>query len=294
MTGVSEFTLRGWETRYKAFNPHRTKSGRRRYCEDDLLRSRALLSLTNQGHRIGAIAKLSLKDLQNLMDKTPPDSEVHNSKDHQIASIKQLISAAHNFNWKKAQDLIKKNTNQRSASHFIFEFLIPLLHAIGHEVAEGRLSIAQEHILSSFLKEHLYFLKTKEHKKKSNKIRIVLAAPEGDFHDIGLLIASVIAQKSGANLLYLGPHMPKADLCETSLRFGATHLLLSMTISKTEGAQDDIYQYIHFLDRNLDPKIHLWLAGRKTKNISLQLKRPFQIFNNFHDFEKELKKSNRN
>ena len=67
LTGVSEFTLRGWESRYQAFRPRRTGSGRRRYTKADILRARALLELTARGQRISSIATLPLSELEELI-----------------------------------------------------------------------------------------------------------------------------------------------------------------------------------------------------------------------------------
>ncbi len=67
LTGVSELVIRAWETRYNAVEPERTETNRRMYSELDLQKIALLGKLTEKGHRIGAIANLSIEDLTKML-----------------------------------------------------------------------------------------------------------------------------------------------------------------------------------------------------------------------------------
>ena len=69
LSGVPTPTLRIWEARYETFKPHKTDTNHRLYTEDDVLKAILLKRLTEQGHAISAIAKLSTTDLNNLLQK---------------------------------------------------------------------------------------------------------------------------------------------------------------------------------------------------------------------------------
>jgi DNA-binding transcriptional MerR regulator len=69
LSGVPTPTLRIWEARYETFKPHKTDSKHRLYTEDDVLKAILLKRLTEQGHAISAIAKLSTTALNNLLQK---------------------------------------------------------------------------------------------------------------------------------------------------------------------------------------------------------------------------------
>ena len=131
----------------------------------------------------------------------------------------------------------------------ILRFFIPILEQIGFEVSAGRLSIAQEHILSAMLKQNVHRLIQTSNQK--SKIKIVIASPEGDFHELGILGAHAIANQLKVCSIFIGPNTPKDQLCETASRFGATHVILGSTVSKNEGAKEDFYSVVHFLDKNL-------------------------------------------
>jgi methanogenic corrinoid protein MtbC1 len=283
MTGITEFTLRGWELRYEAFVPIRTPTGRRQYSNQDLQKALLLRELVKRSHRIGEIAGLRMTDLQKLMiseseiivhkEKTYRD-EVHTVMKHVALQDWDLIE----------KDLLKAIRLKKPITA-IGELIVPLIEQMGREVGEGRLSIAQEHILSAILKQQLHMLA--QAGPKNSKIKMLMATPEGDFHELGILSAHAMACQLKIHSLFLGPNTPKKDLCETALRFGATHIVLASTLSKKEGAKEDFHSFVHFLDQNLPAGIQFWLAGRAAGAINLR--RNSTQLSSLHEFEDRLK-----
>lgn len=280
LTGVSEFVLRAWENRYDALKPKRTKTGRRLYSKEDVLKARLLFELTERDHKIGSIAQLTLAHLQKIagqettsIKKIEPAATPH-------TLVTKLLNLAHQQQWDDVQSLLRKKRKASKAIPFIHQTILPLIREVSLQVEEQRLSIAQEHMFSSLIKENLYLLKA-ETQCTQNKIKLVIAGPEGDFHEIGLLISLVIASHAGIKILYLGANLPKRELCEASIHFKATHIVLSSTISKKEGAKEDLFQLVHFLDTHLPSKISLWIGGRNTQGFSLGLNRDCKLIESF-------------
>lgn len=285
LTGISEFTLRGWEGRHRAFNPHRSKTGRRLYCKSDILKIRLLVDLLNKGHRIGKVAHLDAKNLKALSETTLRTKD-RNAKSTTPREVIDILSLASNFEWDKVQARFLALRKIQTAKMFIFRFLLPLIAEMNVLVGKSQLSITQEHIMSALIKEILYQMISAGPKKYKTKLRIVLATPEGDFHEIGVLIASALLADKGIRQLYLGPNVPETELCEASLRFSATHVLVSSTISTGPGAKSDLFQYIHFIDRHLAPSIQLLLGGRNISAHPMKLEREHQILRSFEEFDK--------
>ncbi len=283
LTGASEFTLRAWENRYNAFKPFRTPSGRRRYSSEDVLKARMLLKLTEKGHRIGNIANLEIESLQQLSEERSLKSSPQT--DPVFEEITRLMLWADQFAWDHIRDFMHDKRNKIPARSYIFNFLLPLLAEVNHQISTSHFTVAQEHILSAFIKEDLMLIKSKKTSKSSSAARMVFATPEGDVHEIGLLMASVLAYISGITTLYLGPNLPARELCEACERFGATHLLLVATVEKSAGAKQDLYELVNFLDRSLSPQTRLWLAGRCAMGLEVSLKREHQLLNNFNILE---------
>lgn len=73
--GVSTHALRAWERRYGTVDPQRTPGGSRLYDAAQVDRLKTLKNLTDYGHSIGEIAKLSLVELKRLLAATLDLSE---------------------------------------------------------------------------------------------------------------------------------------------------------------------------------------------------------------------------
>jgi DNA-binding transcriptional MerR regulator len=68
--GVSTHALRAWERRYGTVSPLRTPGGSRLYDAAQIERLKTLKELTDYGHSIGEVARLSLDDLKRLLAAT--------------------------------------------------------------------------------------------------------------------------------------------------------------------------------------------------------------------------------
>jgi len=68
--GVSTHALRAWERRYGTVDPHRTAGGSRLYDAAQIDRLKTLKDLTDSGHSIGEVARLSLGELKRLLAAT--------------------------------------------------------------------------------------------------------------------------------------------------------------------------------------------------------------------------------
>jgi len=68
--GVSTHALRAWERRYGTVEPQRTPGGSRLYDAAQIDRLKTLKNLTDYGHSIGEVARLSLVDLKRLLAAT--------------------------------------------------------------------------------------------------------------------------------------------------------------------------------------------------------------------------------
>lgn len=73
-TGLTTPNIRMWEKRYGAVVPDRTDSNRRRYSAEDVERLVIMKQLTNRGHAISNIARLSLHQLTERLGREVPSS----------------------------------------------------------------------------------------------------------------------------------------------------------------------------------------------------------------------------
>ena len=293
LTGLSEFTIRGWENRYLAFQPQRGNTGRREYSKSDVERALLLRELRKRGHKIGNIAMLSNQKLKKLFGQTL--NETRTIKTH---ATSELISQAMELlalqKWADLKELIKK-IPAKSTRHLIHSFFLPSLKALSSNVESKIVSVSQEHVFSSFLKEKLYEALSETEAKKTprtfnKKIRFVLATPEGDYHEMGLLLAHLLIRSYGFTSLYLGPHTPARDLSESALRFDASHVLIVSTVPQKKGARQELLSFVNEVQRKIGSHIQILIAGSQAPSITSDTNSSLFNISNFQEFEDYLEK----
>jgi MerR family transcriptional regulator, light-induced transcriptional regulator len=65
--GVSTHALRAWERRYGTVEPRRAPGGSRLYDAAQIDRLKTLKELTDNGHSISEVARMSLAELKQLL-----------------------------------------------------------------------------------------------------------------------------------------------------------------------------------------------------------------------------------
>jgi DNA-binding transcriptional MerR regulator len=304
LTGLSEFTIRGWENRYEAFAPRRGETGRRKYRKCDVERALLLRELLKRGHKIGKIAALNSQKLKELFEETGKEQQAQ-LVEKKSEVVNQAIELMALQKWGDLDILIKKN-RVRDIYRFISEFCLPLLQALSANINSGLVSISQEHIFSTFLKEKIYSELNqlnarqdgrldgrvddrKKLKRIGDNLRFVLAAPEGDHHETGLLLAHLLIRSHGFVSLYLGAHTPARDLSETALRFNASHLLIVATASQKSGARQEPLAYVSDVQKKVGAQLEILLAGSQAP-IAFKSKPTLTILHDFPSLEDLLQR----
>lgn len=287
LTGISEFTLRGWENRYGAFSPKRTSTGRRKYSGLDLQKAMLLRELLKRDQRIGEIAHFNVKKLSEILDDLGLMENRDDSSVTLSSEADQILKLTALQKWDEVEKYFRSH-HKKSPLDSVHSLVLPVLKSLNQAVISGIVTISQEHILSALLKEYIYHLRSRAPQPNSSS-RVLLASPEGDFHEIGILMAHLLVSLHGIRSLFLGPNTPKNELAETALRFGATHVILGSTISRKEGAKEDLATYVHFLNKHLPEQVALWIGGRNSRGFQAQLSRSHKFFKSLEDLEQSIK-----
>lgn len=302
LTGLSEFTIRGWENRYEAFDPARTDTGRREYSKKDVERALLLRELLKRGQKISKIAKLNNSQLLVLFEKTEVIRHQHLNEDAGKRNLKpqdtQLATKAVELmalqKWSELANLFR-SVEVQQASLMIKEFFLPVISELALQINAGTVSIAQEHVICSLIKEKIYSvisqvkIKSAKNKKLSlKKLRFVLATPEGDYHEIGLLLAHLLIRSYQMTSLYIGPHTPPQELAETALRFEASHLLVVSTVSKKAGARLDTLSYVSELQKKMGPQLQIILSGGQAPHLPIDKTASLITIHSFSDLDHYL------
>ncbi len=255
LTGISVDTLRAWERRYAVVAPDRDERGRL-YSEGDVERLRLLRQLVEQGHAIGRVATLSSDELRALVTRGP-DPVPYDGPASAPTDLAPLIAAAERFDAPALRRELTRLAAILPSRALAREVALPLLQQLGEGWHEGRYSAAQEHLVTAELRSLIGAL-ARLHAVPEGSPRLMLGTPQGEQHEIGTLVASLVASGSGFQAFYLGPSLPAAELVAAARRVAPRAVVLGFT--GLDEAPESLTALVE-VARTLPPAIELWVGG---------------------------------
>ena len=284
--GVMPHTIRTWEKRYQVFTPERSGGGQRIYSEVDLEKAKLIVALIGQGHTISSLAKHSLQDLHSLLIvNNSEDSE--SEKMFRSSEIKKLLKSLKNFDI----DLIASDMQHLRLSvgvkDFIFKIVLPVMHEIEKFCLKGTYSATQEHIISTIVRDQLHQINLAN--KGPNSDRFALATPEGNLHELPILIAEIICHANRVSTNYFGASHPAQCLSEAVNAIKCKTIVMGAISSAQWNYEKNIVKYLESVDKYLRTKVEIILGGGfKVDLPSFKNIENVKFVSSFEDFDKML------
>ena len=286
--GVRPHTIRTWENRYKAFSPKRTEGGQRIYSEDDLTKGRLIVSLLEQGHPISHLAGKSLQELRTLVIEEDIESFQSNKMLTSVGK-KKLLSHLSNFDLALISSEMQRLRLTIGAKEFIFKVLIPIIHTVEEMYLGGKYSVTQEHIISTIIRYQLSQINLPDSDNSTDGF--IIATPEGNLHELPILIADILCQLNRISTFYLGAGHPAVCLSEAVNELKSKTIVLGVVSSDKWDYEKNIIPFMKLMDKHLTHKLKVILGGGCGLNFP-NFKNIEDIFlvNGFEDFETILAK----
>lgn len=265
MTGLSVHVIRAWEKRYNVVEPDRTDTNRRLYSEEDIEKLKLLNDALHLGYNIGGIANLSLSDLKNLLSKEGRSilESRHGfsliGSDINVDEIfNECLEAIKNYNAKKLESILLNASARLTQPVLIEQLIIPLVYKVGELWHDGEIRVANEHLASSVVRSFLFNL-LESYSVGSSAPVIVSATPLGQEHELGALIAGVVAASAGWKVVFLGTGLPAEEIAAVASHLNARVVALSIVYPS-----DDPHLKVELkkLHQILSGKITLVVGGR--------------------------------
>jgi DNA-binding transcriptional MerR regulator/methylmalonyl-CoA mutase cobalamin-binding subunit len=212
-TGLSSALLRQWERRYGFPRPERSPGGHRLYSETDLEALRLIKQWIAEGV---APAQAVKRYLEGLIQEGPRPPE---------ALSRELEEALLRADTESAERVLSEAYKLHPIEKVVMEVISPCLRRIGDGWHMGRVSTAQEHFASTYLRGSLQGLLNLM--GGSLGPTLVVSTLPGEQHEIGSLITALFLRRAGYTVHYLGPNTPLADLKSFAERTGAKAVVLS-------------------------------------------------------------------
>jgi methanogenic corrinoid protein MtbC1 len=268
--GITKLVLHAWERRYDIQLSERGETGRRFMTGEQVERLRLLKLCTDAGYRIGSIIHLPDTVLMELV--------------HQHGHLLDLIPVLDAATRLDAY-VLEEELTRRFAAHgpvdFVRTVVVPLMGEIGRRWADGRISIAGEHLASAVVRQLL----TSAHASfsvESGAPRAIMTTPEGELHEIGAIVAVLLARSRNVDAVYLGPNLPNDQIVFAARSARAEIVCLSSLAAREKIMQNRLEALRH----QLPGDILLWVGGPGVEQM-----RPIngvRCFGSVSEFESEI------
>ena len=212
MTGVSEGLIRAWERRYGVLKPRRTASGYRAYTNSDIEVLRRLKKLTQEGVAIAEAVRLlpmikkEAKEHVEAMEapRKAPQAE-------QAARWRQdVLHAAERLDQQAIEGVLDEAMSSMPPVAFFEEILMPLQREVGERWHEGRLTVAEEHLVTQAARQRILALLHQAPRRA--KRHVVCACFPTEDHELGLMGVALKFRHAGWRVTFLGARTPAEHL----------------------------------------------------------------------------------
>lgn len=247
-THVPADTFRAWERRYGVPTPCRTSGNQRLYSEQDIATITWLRDQTTAGLTISQAVALLRSQQAASRDRGEQPKRVSNGRSrngsanghHQPSPSEapfrelrdDLVDALMALDGNRADRIVEEALALTNVENVCLYVLQGALMEIGKRWEHGSANVAIEHHAASYVQRKFGALFNQSNPNEGRG-PIVAACPEGEQHDIGLLLTCLFLSRRGYRIIYLGANMPLPDLVDIVRRVQPPLVLLSATREET-------------------------------------------------------------
>ena len=262
LSGLSQHVIRIWERRYSALNPSRTDTNRRMYCDEAVKRLKLLKTLTENGHRIGGVARLSTTELEELAKKVAVVAVESAVAAGDVTSpeqfVEEAIAASKRYDCEGLRRVLLQARLQHGQRGMLHQVICPLIVQIGNNWRQGELRPSHEHIATAVIRE-LLLTPVPGSQIPVHAPELVVATPAGELHELGALIVAASARDLGWYVTYLGPSLPVEEIAACAIARHAAAVALSVVFPENCPVIVDKLRRMREL---LPPSMRLIVGGR--------------------------------
>ena len=229
LTGVPAATLRIWERRYGVGAPSRSEAGYRLYDTTAILAIKEMRRLVESGWapRQAAAEILALSQSE-IATKSATAAEMQGDT---LAELTQLFFAAvEALDSEKLSQTLDRAFSSGSFEYIVDQWLSPVLRELGSRWEAGVGDIAGEHFASNAIMRRLGAAFESAGQSVSGR-RILIGAPSGSRHEIGILAMATAARRRGLQVIYLGANVPAQTWVEAAERYCADGVVIAVAVA---------------------------------------------------------------
>lgn len=280
-TGIKAHTIRIWEQRYGILEPKRTSTNIRYYTDADLKKLLNVGLLNQLGYKISKISELEEGEIQELIkEESAKDSQEH----HYLNMLKiSMLNYDEDLFYSVTNSYIEEHGVEQTFTHLF----IPFLTQVGILWLTSTICPAQEHFVSNLIRQKLFSLIDQFNGKSDDEdVKYVMYLPQGEIHEISLLLVHYIVRKHGHRSLFLGQSVPFEDLFQIVKKYPNVSFV---SYSTTSPSTKHIAQYLDRINREFQQfNCTFHIAGRMLTDVKSPNKDLIQVYENGGDLMKGL------
>ena len=206
VSGIKAHTIRIWEQRYNFLQPLRTDTNIRTYNASELKVILNVSLLNKYGFKISHIDKMTPEQME---EKILSLNQLDAVKERVINGlIKEMVS----LNMGSFEMQLDIYIGQKGIERTVLEIVFPFLERVGVLWMTNHVNPAQEHLATNILRQKLILGIEKLPAVVNQDKNVILFMPEGEHHEIGLLLVYFLLKQEGIYVNYLGANVPMKDL----------------------------------------------------------------------------------
>lgn len=258
--------------------PNRTDTNIRFYSDVDLRRIINVSLLVKNGFKISKVAKWDEYQLKKTV------LEITEKSNLEPDYVDRLILLMLNFDNVGFYRLISEIIAQKGFEDAVTKVFFVLFERIGTFWLVGSIFPAQEHYVTSILRQKLIAETDKIGVENRNGSTILFYLPEGELHEMSLLFYSYLAQKYGYNVIYLGQFVPYDDLAKVQ-----SHVKIDYVFTAFINPiyKEDLENYLVKLKDTFQQQ-KVFITGWQVQQLNPELPRTVKVVKDYKDFKKYL------
>ncbi|GAB5538190.1 MAG: hypothetical protein Salg2KO_02930 [Salibacteraceae bacterium] len=211
LSGIKAHTIRVWEQRYSLIEPKRTETNIRYYDDEQLKLLLNVSLLSKNGFKISKISQWSDEEFADKLKQVYDQSLLHKSDIQIELSANDLVTAMIDMDASKFERIYESSILKHGFKKTIKEVIYPFLEKVGILWTIGQINPAQEHFVSCLVRQKVIAAIDRLENNPTGK-RFLLFLPEGEHHELGLLLAHYILKENNQKTFYLGQNLPSNDI----------------------------------------------------------------------------------
>jgi hypothetical protein len=203
---------------------------------------------------------------------------------YHLKQLNKVIESGLTFDKALFHQVINESLDKYDTLYVYKNILLPALNRIGYLWLTNDILPSQEHFLSELIKQKLYSrIDREKNDDLQDKEVWLLFLPEGEHHEIGLLVANLILTENKKSVIYLGQSVPLKSLEILNDYFTIDKILFFAVANSSINRLEDVIS-----DLNKTFSGTQILPVTRNKNISLKGCKDVKIISTIDEFQSIL------